>query len=144
MTELLFYSERLLARISSCLYIYLVKGVCDFPFRERRKAEERIYDYWRLKDRVLKWPGKCSELTPSHQVPGVGCNWEETKEKSTCSQRAASFFYKVTLLKVPRKLFLHNSPEIPAVLNPDGQLQHLSGHQTYCRVFIPGKCVRWW
>lgn len=29
-TELLFYSERLLARVSNCLYIYLVKGVCDF------------------------------------------------------------------------------------------------------------------
>lgn len=92
-TELLFYSERLLARVSNCLYIYLVKGVCDFPFRERRKAEERIYVYQRLKDRVLKWPGKCSELTPaSHQVQGVGCNWEETKEKSMCSQRATLFF----------------------------------------------------
>ena len=44
-----------------------------------------------------------------------------TGKKQKKNQRAVReplHFSRVILHKVPRKLFLHNSPEIPAVLNP--------------------------
>nr|XP_030686353.1 collagen alpha-1(I) chain-like [Globicephala melas] len=51
---------------------------------ERIKAEERIYVFQRLKDRVLKWPGKCSALTAASQM----FTWGATGKKQKKNRRA--------------------------------------------------------
>ena len=82
LTKLLFSSERFSARISTCLYIYLVTGVCDNSLSQ--KEEERIHVLKRLRDKVMKWPGKCTESTPAGQM----FTWGSTGKKQKKTQHA--------------------------------------------------------
>lgn len=123
-----------------------------FIFRERRKAEERIYVFRRLKDRVLKWPGQCSELMPASQI----FTWGSTGKKQKKNQYAVKELPHFSRRWPPPTTHsseesqgsspLATAPKVPeTVLNPDGQLQLVCGNQTYCRIFLPEKCTwQWW
>lgn len=129
------------------LSLYLLGKRCLWlPFqRERRKAEERIYVHQRLKDRVLKWPGKCSELTPaSHQVQGVGATGKKQK-KNQCAVKELLYFSR----KWPFSKF-QGSSSFTTALKP--QLFSDAWWSAPASVWSPGllpslhsrKCMRWW
>lgn len=46
----------------------------------------------KAKGQSIEMAWKVFSINSSKSNVHLGCNWEETKEKSTCSQRAASFF----------------------------------------------------
>lgn len=60
----------------------------------RRKAEERIYVFKRLRDTVLKCPGECSELTPASQMFTQGTSGKKHKKNQRAVQELLHFSRK--------------------------------------------------